>query len=80
MTQNTEQAEEVITVLFASRQLKRVNPEGEVSEQQLLDFIVGWKKSWAKDEKRQAVTNAIRNLALLGWLRVRLDESVDEAA
>jgi O-acetyl-ADP-ribose deacetylase (regulator of RNase III)/uncharacterized protein YwgA len=77
---STEQAEEVITVLYASRQLKRANPGEEVTEQQLLDFIVGWKKSWGKDEKRRAVTSAIRNLALLGWMRVRLDESMDEAA
>ena len=77
---STEQAEEVITVLYASRQLKLANPGEEVTEQQLLDFIVGWKKSWGKDDKRQAVTSAIRNLALLGWMRVRLGDSMDEAA
>jgi uncharacterized protein YwgA len=77
---STEQAEEVMTVLYASRQLKRANPGEEVTEQQLLDFILDWKKSWGKDEKRQAIESAIRNLVLLGWMRVRLNELIDNAA
>jgi uncharacterized protein YwgA len=76
---NTEQAEEVLTVLFASRELKRAHPEGAVAEQQLYDYILGWKKSWKTEEKRQAVAGAIRNLVLLGWIRLNFSESLLEA-
>jgi O-acetyl-ADP-ribose deacetylase (regulator of RNase III) len=77
---STAQAEEVLTVLYASRELKQARPGEEISEQQLLDYILEWKKSWATGEKREALAVAIRNLVLLGWLRLRLSESLAEAA
>jgi O-acetyl-ADP-ribose deacetylase (regulator of RNase III)/uncharacterized protein YwgA len=75
---NTAQAEEVLTVLFASRQLKKANPQREIAEQDLYDYILDWKKTWAKDEKKGAVASAIRNLVLLGWMKVRFSESLPE--
>jgi O-acetyl-ADP-ribose deacetylase (regulator of RNase III)/uncharacterized protein YwgA len=77
---NTEQAEEVFTVLFASRELKRAKPGEELAEQQLYDFILDWKKSWKTEAKRQEVASAIRNLVTLGWMRLRFSESLPEAA
>lgn len=77
---STEQAEEVLTVLYASRQLKLSRQGQEVTEQQLLDYILDWKKAWATDEKHAAIAAAIRNLVLLGWLRLHLSESLPEAA
>ena len=76
---STEQAEEVLTVLFASRELKQSRTKGDVAEQDLQDYILDWKKSWRADEKKHAVANAIRNLVLLGWLRVNISESITEA-
>ena len=52
---STEQAEEVITVLYASRQVKGANPEKEISEKQIFDFILDWKKSWDTAEKKLAL-------------------------
>jgi O-acetyl-ADP-ribose deacetylase (regulator of RNase III)/uncharacterized protein YwgA len=77
---STEQAEEVVTVLFAVRQLKELHPNEEVAEQQLYDYILEWKKSWRTEEKKRAVASAIRNLVLLGWIRLRFSESLTEAA
>lgn len=77
---STEQAENVLTVLYASRELKRAKHGEEVAEQQLLDFILEWKKAWRTEDKQQEVANAIRNLVLLGWLRLRFSESLPEAA
>jgi O-acetyl-ADP-ribose deacetylase (regulator of RNase III)/uncharacterized protein YwgA len=77
---STAQAEEVITVLYASRQLKQGKPGQEVSEQEIYDYILDWKKSWDRDDKRQAVAEAIRNLVLLGWMRAQISESMLEAA
>jgi O-acetyl-ADP-ribose deacetylase (regulator of RNase III)/uncharacterized protein YwgA len=75
---STEQAEEVLTVLYASRVLKRTKTEGGVAEQDLQDFILDWKKSWRAEEKRHAVANAVRNLVLLGWLQVRFSDSLTQ--
>jgi O-acetyl-ADP-ribose deacetylase (regulator of RNase III)/uncharacterized protein YwgA len=73
---DTAQAEEVLTVLFASRQLKKGDRSAEIDEQQIYDYILDWKKSWSTAEKREAVASAIRNLALLGWIRARASESM----
>jgi O-acetyl-ADP-ribose deacetylase (regulator of RNase III)/uncharacterized protein YwgA len=77
---NTEQAEEVLTALFASRQLKQAKRSDDIAEQDLHDYILDWKKSWRTDDKKQAVASAIRNLVLLGWLRLRVSESITESA
>lgn len=74
---NTEQAEEVLTVLFASRQLKRTKPE--IAEQDLYDYILDWKKAWRTEEKQRAVASAIRNLVMLGWMRLQFSETLPEA-
>jgi len=76
---STEQAEEVVTVLYASRQLK-ARATDEVTEQQIYDYILDWKKSWNSTEKKEALVDAIRSLILLGWMRVQISESMTEAA
>lgn len=76
---STDQAEEVFTVLYASRHLKQADPEREITEEELLGYILDWKKSWNTDEKKAAISSAIRNLVILGWMRARISESVDEA-
>jgi len=77
---STEQAEEVFTVLYASRQLKQNNATGEVDERQIYDYVLAWKKAWNNDRKKHAVAEAIRNLVVLGWMRARISESLIEAA
>ena len=76
---STEQAEEVMTVLYVCRQLKQGHPADEVAEQQIYDCVLEWKKSWSSSEKKEAVAIAIRNLAMLGWIRVRISESMIDA-
>lgn len=73
---NTEQAEEVLTVLFASRQVKKGDRNADVEEQQIYDYILDWKETWRESAKREAVAEAVRNLALLGWIRVRPSNSM----
>ncbi len=73
---DTEQAEEVLTVLFASRQVKKGDKNADVEEQQIYDYILDWKKAWKEPAKREAVAEAVRNLALLGWIRVRPSSSM----
>jgi len=77
---STEQAEEVLTVLYASRQVKQARSTGAVSERDIYDYILDWKKSWHSEEKQQAVASAIRNLVLLGWMKVQVSEDLLETA
>ena len=76
----TEQAEEVLTVLYASRQLKQTRGVDVVTEQDIYDYVMGWKKTWQTNEKQHAVASTIRNLVLLGWMRVQISEQLHEAA
>jgi O-acetyl-ADP-ribose deacetylase (regulator of RNase III)/uncharacterized protein YwgA len=77
---STEQAEEVMTVFYAARQLRAANRHKELAEQDLRDYILNWKKSWRTEEKSEAVASAIRNLILLGWLQLKISETVPEGA
>lgn len=77
---STEQAEEVLTVLYASRQVKQARGTDAVSERDIYDYILEWKKSWHSEEKQQAVASAIRNLVLLGWMKVQVSEDLLETA
>lgn len=76
---STSQAEEVTTVLFAARQLKKDSKDISVSEKDIYDYVLSWKKQWQKEEKRIAVASTIRNLEMLGWMRLRYSEGLPTA-
>lgn len=73
---STEQAEEVTTVLFAARQLKQAGNAETVSEQDICQYVVKWKKSWDTEDKRKAIGNAIRNLEMLSWVRLQYSDAL----
>jgi len=74
---NTDQAEEVATVIFAVQNLKQERNPEEVSEADLFNYILEWKKLWKKDEsKQESLAEAIRNLEMLGWVKLRFSESL----
>lgn len=75
---NTGQAEEVLTVLFMSRQLKKSHPQQDVAEQELLNSVLEWKKSWRTEEKREALGSAIRNLVMLDWMQLKFSDSLPD--
>lgn len=73
---STEQAEEVTTILFATRQLKNQSEDKNVSEMEVFDYIRNWKKTWDNSQKMEAVASGIRNLEMLGWLKLHYSESL----
>lgn len=75
---STDQAEEVATVLYAARNLKKKKLNETVSEQELFDYILNWKKKWNKQEKKQTVASTIRNLEILNWLKLQYSESLPQ--
>ncbi len=76
---STEQAEEVVTVLFASREIKQGKRGVEVAEQQIFDFVLDWKKSWNTEDRKSTLATTIRSLVVLGWLRAQISESMPAA-
>jgi O-acetyl-ADP-ribose deacetylase (regulator of RNase III)/uncharacterized protein YwgA len=72
---STDQAEEVTTVLFASKQLKAGNREKSIDDTQLLNYILDWKKSWQVEEKQNSVREAICSLVALGWMKASLSDA-----
>jgi len=74
---NTDQAEEVATVIFAVQSLKQEREPDQVSEQDLFNYILEWKKLWKKDTSKQgSLAEAIRNLEMLGWVKLRFSDSL----
>jgi hypothetical protein len=57
--------------------LKQERKPEEVSEMDLFNYILDWKKLWKKDvEKQGNVAEAIRNLEMLGWVKLQYSESL----
>jgi len=73
---NTAQAEEVTTVIYSAKQLKSEHDPESVSEQDVFDFIMEWKKKWHNEDKQNAVSSAIRNLQMLGWVKLNYSDSL----
>ncbi|MBN0077644.1 hypothetical protein JTL69_35190, partial [Pseudomonas aeruginosa] len=71
---NTEQAEEVATVFYAVSKLKEENSTSTIPEREVYDFVFDWKKSWNNEDKKKAIASAIRNLSMLGWIRVSMSD------
>src|SRR5262249_3953470 len=77
---NTDQAEEVATVIFAVQNLKKEYDPDQVSEQDLFNYILEWKKLWKADTgKQKSLAEAIRNLEMLRWVKLRFSDSLPVA-
>ncbi|MGI6354259.1 MAG: macro domain-containing protein [Lentisphaerae bacterium] len=74
---NTEQAEEVATVFYATRQVKAA--QQHATEQDIFDYIIEWKKQWNTPQKREAVASAIRHLVMLKWVGAEYSQSLPVA-
>ncbi len=76
---DTNQAEEVSTVFYSIRKLKE--RKADVSEKDIFDFVLSWKKKWNTPEKKKAVASAIRNLVMLRWVSADFSSNlIDEEA
>jgi O-acetyl-ADP-ribose deacetylase (regulator of RNase III)/uncharacterized protein YwgA len=70
MRMDTRQAEIVATVLFTTRSLERSN-SNQLTERQVLEEVMQWKQRRKPPLAESEVAWTIRNLAALGWLRVK---------
>jgi hypothetical protein len=68
-------------VIFAVQKLKSERSSDEVSEDDLFDYILNWKKTWKQNEEKQtAVAETIRNLEMLNWVRLKYSERLPALA
>ncbi|MFH1009847.1 MAG: macro domain-containing protein [bacterium] len=66
----TNQAEIVATVLCASQELSKTE-KGIPSEKDVLSEVMAWKQKRRPPLDEGEVASTIRNLAMLGWLKVK---------
>lgn len=67
---NTDQAEEVSTVLWVERELQSKNKDITISDTDIINEIVEWKPKWNNDDKLRNIYNAILNLNMLNWTNI----------
>ena len=78
---NVSQAEEIVTVISSIQTLKRKHGSVNVSEQDLFDYIANSGKKWmGHEERRFELAETIRNLEMLGWVKLRFSESLQMVA
>ncbi len=68
---NTDQAEVIATVLFATRELKAIT--GVPTESDVLGAVMEWKQKRRPALSQEDVISTIRHLAVLRWIDVRPD-------
>ena len=71
---NTSQSEEVTSVFYTIKQIKRNNPNIILKEEDVFNQIFQWKKDWNSAEKKSTVAAAIRNLVLLNWVELEYSD------
>lgn len=65
----TEQAEMIATVLFSYDELSK-EKTSQISEKDIYDYVIQWKPKW-KNTKDEEISNSVRNLAILGWMKIQ---------
>ncbi len=72
---NAKQAEEVTTVFYVIRKLKK--QKEAVSENEIYNEILNWKKRWDEPEKKKSIASTIRNLGMLRWIKADFSDSLE---
>lgn len=70
---NTDQGEEVATIMYASKILA-LQKKRAPKPQEVIDYIFDWKKKW-KHTKSSDLLSTIGDLAMLGWIKVTSDDA-----
>jgi O-acetyl-ADP-ribose deacetylase (regulator of RNase III)/uncharacterized protein YwgA len=71
----TEKAEEVTSIIYVIRQMKKKREI--VSDYDVLESLLTWKKRWDNPEKKMSVVNSIKNLAVLRWIDIKFSKELN---
>ncbi len=72
----TTQAEIVATIIFSYNKLKNSKSSTSISEEDIFNNVMEWKKRRRPPLNESEVASAIRNLAILKWLKVNYSEKI----
>jgi O-acetyl-ADP-ribose deacetylase (regulator of RNase III)/uncharacterized protein YwgA len=72
----TDQAELTTTIFYSAKELRKKNNRKSISEKDVLNFIMDWKARRRPSLDKEEVATAIRNLAMLKWLKVNYSEDL----
>ncbi|MEJ2051284.1 MAG: macro domain-containing protein [Calditrichota bacterium] len=72
----TNQAELTTTIFYSAKELRKNNNKKSISEKDVLDYVMDWKIRRRPSLDKEKVANAIRNLAMLKWLKVDFSEDL----
>ncbi len=73
---NTDQGEEVATVMYATKSIT-LQRKSSPTPNEILAYIFEWKKKWGVSiSKKSSLIETIGDLAMLGWIKVRDTESL----
>ncbi|MBI9031217.1 macro domain-containing protein [bacterium] len=70
----TEKAEEVTSIIFVIREMKK--KQEKVSDLDVLNALLSWKKRWDEPEKKESLVNSIKNLAVLRWIDINFSQEL----
>jgi len=73
---DTKQAEIATTIFYSTRQVKKQKKTSEVTECDILEYVMEWKKRRRPPYDKNMVASAIRNLAILKWLKVSFSDDL----
>lgn len=76
MRMDTNQAEIVSTILFSSRRLKMKSEDNKITEKDVFDRVMDWKKKRRPPLNEEEVATAIRNLVMLRWLNAEYSQDL----
>jgi hypothetical protein len=48
-----------------------------VSDYDVLESLLTWKKRWDNPEKKMSVVNSIKNLAVLRWIDIKFSKELN---
>lgn len=71
----TDKVEEVSSIIYKVKELKRDNKN--VTDLEVLNSLLEWKKHWAAEEKKKSLIESIRNLAMLNWIKIEFSPELD---
>ncbi|TSA24481.1 hypothetical protein D4R71_07005 [bacterium] len=71
-----KQAEIVATIIFSYNKLKNSMNTASISEEDIFNNVMEWKKGRRPPLNESEVASAIRNLAILKWLKVNYNEKI----
>ncbi len=72
---STAQAEEVTTIFYTIETLKK--DKKRISDLDILDYMLDWKKRWNNPQKIESLVITIRNLSILKWIDIDFSDNLN---